>query len=283
LKIAILSDIHSNYAALEACYDYIKNNNVNGIIYLGDYVSDCPYPQRTMLLIKEMSKQFKSWFIVGNREEYIIKHHENPNDGWKYSSRSGSLLYTYENLTKSDIEFFKACKSIEKIQISDCLPLLVCHGSPASSKEQLLYGSDVTNNYLKNLETRYLICGHSHKQFSYSFNGKTLINPGSVGLQTNKQIKARFAILVRENDEWASEFVNINYDVDRILQDFESSGINEKAKIWSRAIYRTLQTGVNYSYMLVKLVRKLALEKDNNQTDGNVELWEKAGKELGIV
>jgi putative phosphoesterase len=229
LKIALLSDIHSNYAALEECYNCIDLQNVDGIIYLGDYISDCPYPQKTMSLIKEKSKQYRSWFIIGNREEYILNHHEMQNDDWEYSSNSGSLLYTYENLTNSDIEFFKKCGNASKIEIEDTLPLNICHGSPVSSKEQLHSGSDKTDNYLKSLETSYLICGHTHKQFTYSFFGKTVINPGSVGLQINHQTKSQFAILNWINNEWLPDFISVDYDIEKILSDFEASGIPEQA------------------------------------------------------
>ncbi|HAN21737.1 MAG TPA: hypothetical protein DCP51_08725 [Clostridiales bacterium] len=50
MKIALLADIHSNYVALEACLHYIDSNHFDGIVFLGDYISDCPYPQKKLNL-----------------------------------------------------------------------------------------------------------------------------------------------------------------------------------------------------------------------------------------
>jgi putative phosphoesterase len=285
LKIALLSDIHSNYAALEACYDYIDRHNVYGIIYLGDYISDCPYPQKTMSMIREKSKQYHSWYIIGNREEYMLNHHEGQIDHWQYSSNTGSLLYTYENLTRVDIEFFKECKNASLVEIEGALPLSICHGSPEKTKEQLHPGSEKTDHYLKSLKTDYLICGHTHKQFAYSAFGKTIINPGSVGIPTNHQTKTQFAVLHWADHKWQPEFLSVDYDIDRILNDFELSGLNEKAKIWSLAISKTLQTGRNYSYKCIKLVRELASKRENDSDKLKLteDLWQEAAKQLGIV
>lgn len=47
-KIIVIADIHSNYAAFEASFNTIEKIKPDGIIFLGDYVTDFPYPQRTM-------------------------------------------------------------------------------------------------------------------------------------------------------------------------------------------------------------------------------------------
>ena len=51
-KLALISDVHGNYKALEAFLEYIEVHPVDGIICLGDYVTDSPYPERTMELLK---------------------------------------------------------------------------------------------------------------------------------------------------------------------------------------------------------------------------------------
>ncbi|MDF2985644.1 MAG: metallophosphoesterase [Eubacterium sp.] len=284
MRIAVLSDIHSNYVALEACFNYIEQQCIDGIIYLGDYVSDCPYPQKTLSLILEKSKRYQSWFVMGNREEYLLNHHEDKNSGWKYSSSSGSLLYTYENLNHSDIEFFRKCKNTIKIEFTGCLPLFACHGSPMSSREQLFSGTERIDDYLRNLEESCLLCGHSHMQFLYSNYGKTVINPGSVGVQTNGQTKSQFAILNWNKDQWLTEFISVEYNIGKLLSEFEVSGLNHKAKMWSKAIQKSLQTGINYPLMCLELAYKLASEAETLCEPFYIEeeFWNEAGRRIGI-
>jgi putative phosphoesterase len=284
VKLAVLSDIHSNYIALKACFDYIEKSKIDGIIYLGDNVSDCPYPQKTLELISVKSRQYKSWFIKGNREEYLINHHYNKNDGWEYSSNNGSLLYTYENLTGKYIEFFKNCENTLIVKIVNCSPITICHGSPSSSRESMEIVTDEVKNYIRNLDTDYLLCGHTHKPYSYSLFNKTIINPGSVGIPTNGQTKSQFAILTWEDNMWVPEFVSIDYDIETLINEFEISGHNFKAKMWSKALIKTLQTGKDYALECVRLAHKLAVENDENLNQKGIpeKYWEQAAKELEI-
>lgn len=58
MRVAVISDIHSNYKALEAFLAYIEDCRVDAVIGLGDYVTDCPYPERTLSLLHEMEKKY---------------------------------------------------------------------------------------------------------------------------------------------------------------------------------------------------------------------------------
>lgn len=282
MRLAILSDIHGNYAALDECYQYIDSHNIDGIIYLGDYISDFPYPLKTMNMIFEKADEYKSWFIKGNREEYLISHHENPDDDWEYSSSTGSLLYTYEELNEDIIDFFSSCKIVERIDFEDCQSLTICHGSPTKTKDQLKSGSELTKKHLMNLDTDYLLCGHTHTGFTYSFSGKTLINPGSVGVPTNNQTKSQFAILEWSDDKWESKLIELEYNMDKIIEDFTTSGLIQKANIWSKSIIKTIQTGINYSDSCLRLIKELSQENVNSEFTRE-ELWELAAKKLNII
>ena len=49
--LAVFSDIHSNYHGFHACYEEAVKRGVNQFLFLGDYVSDCAYPEKTMALL----------------------------------------------------------------------------------------------------------------------------------------------------------------------------------------------------------------------------------------
>ena len=38
----------------------------------------------------------------------MLNHRNHPEERWTYSSASGNLLYTYENLTAEDLDFTKS-------------------------------------------------------------------------------------------------------------------------------------------------------------------------------
>ncbi len=88
MKYALLADIHGNYVALEKCLEYISDNHFDGIIFLGDYVTDCPYPKRVINLLKQTMKNNETYFVRGNREEYRINYHKNNCKDWKLAAES---------------------------------------------------------------------------------------------------------------------------------------------------------------------------------------------------
>ena len=97
MRVAVISDIHGNYKALEAFLSYIEEHSVDAIIGLGDYVTDSPYPQRTLSMIYEMEKKYPCYLLRGNREEYLLDNRRQ-DQGWHICSPNGALYYTYRNV-----------------------------------------------------------------------------------------------------------------------------------------------------------------------------------------
>ncbi|MCI8693836.1 MAG: metallophosphoesterase [Lachnospiraceae bacterium] len=53
---------------MEAFLEYIEAHPVDGIICMGDYVTDSPYPERTMNLLYKMREKHDCCMLRGNRE-----------------------------------------------------------------------------------------------------------------------------------------------------------------------------------------------------------------------
>lgn len=263
MKLAVLSDIHSNNIALQACIDYINEQKVDGVIFLGDNISDCPNPRATLDLIKELDNRYQTWHINGNREEYFIKHQDKDEDfkEWSYSSEKGSLLYTYENLTKEDIDYFRSCSNHGVVKIEGTEPITIVHGSPGSTRELLYEEQENTNVYLESIETSYLLCGHSHRQFTYSHHEKILINPGSVGVAIGVKKMANIAILEWDIslNHWNYQLISLPFDFARLRNIFYESELMEKAKLWPLCILKSMETGINYAPICAKLAYDLAV------------------------
>lgn len=286
MRIAVFSDIHSNITALSACVDYINKYPVDGIIVLGDTISDCPQPQKVLKVIGELEQSYPVWHIRGNREEYFIDHAENlSRDDWSYSSYKGSLLYTYEHLTEEDIQKFKSYENHRVIQIKPHSPIALSHGSPDSSRELLYPDEPNTKGYLEWGKTDLLLCGHTHMQFLYDWKGRVCINPGSIGVAIGARACAHFAILTWENSGWRGKLLSIPYDLEQVKKQFYGSSLMEKAHIWPRCILKSLETGVNMGPLCAKLAYDIAALENKAGPDRIVpeKYWKIAAKRLGIV
>jgi len=66
MKVAILSDVHSNIYALQEVIKDIKNRKCDFILCLGDYIGYYYWPNEVIDLLRSMKNTF---FIRGNHED----------------------------------------------------------------------------------------------------------------------------------------------------------------------------------------------------------------------
>lgn len=284
MKIAVLSDIHSNYNAFKACVDYAFKENVYHFLFLGDYVSDCAYPQKTMRLLYDLKENYTCWFIKGNREEYLLKHKEGYEDGWRSpSSASGSLLYTYENLTETDLNFFEKLDISGHISLEGYPEFLYCHGSMQETRGDLKFGGKNAKETLENMTVDMILCGHTHLQGIYEQNGKKIVNVGSVGIPWKYHGKAQFGILNGFSDKWEIELIQIDYDKEQSVLELYESNLNEKANIWVKLVEETLLTGIDRSRecLTIALEKCKAKEGQAEWSSLSENYWEEAARAMG--
>ena len=244
MKITVLSDVHGNYVALKKCIEYSISEGVHIFIFLGDYVGELGYPQKTMNIINVLKENYKCYFIKGNKEDYWINYQKNNEEGWKeYDSTTGSLFYTYKNLTQKDLDFFTELSYTENICIKGYPSITICHGSPNRVSEKLLPDSENTFSIMEQNENSIILCGHTHIQNVIEHNGKIVINPGAVGVSLHGAGKSQFAILMGENGAWKYEFVDLDYDIDKVIEGLDSSGLTENAPSWCEVTKHLLKTG----------------------------------------
>ncbi len=260
IKIAVISDIHGNYKALEAFLKYIEEHTVDGIICLGDYVTDSPYPERTMALLYEMRDSYTCYMLRGNREDYLLDNVDN-RQGWKPSSANGTLFYTLQHITQTDLALFASLPTESALLLEDCPALYLCHGTPGRVRGNMYEEEGLREKVMEELHYPYLLGGHSHHQEIYESHGKTYINPGSLGFAVDGVGRhGQFALLTGTKERWEPEFLSISYDLESYLRDFEDSGVAETGMTLNKAIKKSLLTGVNYFFKCIVAMEARAKE-----------------------
>lgn len=279
MKVAVISDIHANYKAFEAFLAYIEEHPVEAIIGLGDYVTDMPYPRRTLDMLYDLMKKYPHYILRGNREEYLLSH-DKEDQGWHISSSNGALLYTYENITREDLDFFESLSSVGSVQLGDCPELMLCHGAPEEIRGNMKYDLKLREQVMKELPARYLLGGHTHHQEAFTLFGKEYINPGSLGLAIDeKGGQAQFAILEGNKEGWNYEFISIPYDLEGMLQSFAEAGVDEYGLVLNRAVKKTMSTGINWFYFAAIEAMKMS-GKPLAQVEEQV--WDAVAKKLEL-
>lgn len=262
MEIAVLSDIHGNYIALERCLAYAFSKGIDTFFFLGDYVAELAYPERTMEILYNLSKEYKCYFIKGNKEEYWIKYLNDGEIGWKdNNSASGALLYAYNRLTKKDIDFFKQLQPVQEIAIKNMQKILICHGSPYGVSEKMLPDNLRTTEIMDSVNNSVILCGHTHEQRKIEHKGKCVINPGSVGLPLHSGGRTQFLILHGNNNGWTEEFLSLDYDIDRVIKELHEVGLYEHAPYWTLTTEYILRNGTMGHNMILSRAMELCREE----------------------
>lgn len=254
LDIAVISDIHGNYIALIKVLSIAIKKNISTFIFLGDYVGELAYPQKTMDIIFKMKEKCNCYFIRGNKEDYWLNYHKNGEIGWKEnSSTTGCLFYAYKNLRKNDLEFFEELSYVKHVNFDGFPQLTICHGSPDKVNKSIINDDEDTLKMIKKDESDYILCGHTHIQSKIEYENKVVLNPGSAGFSLMDNGKAQFMILHGIEDKWREEFISIDYNKDTVIRELHESGLYDKAPYWCKITECLILNGnVDHNKFLVR-------------------------------
>jgi predicted phosphodiesterase len=229
VRILLLSDIHSNLDALEACLDFAPQYDV--VVNLGDVVGYCANPNEVI----EKVRQLGNHFVRGNHDKAAAGLTDlkdfNPVAGF-------AALWTREHISGESLQWLRELPQ-GPIQIAELPDVQFVHGSPLDEDDYLVTARDAIEPLLVT-SMPLTFFGHSHIQGAFSSNPSDgaglrpayrsadkrdvytwqlkqgmqyLINPGSVGQPRDGDWRAAFAIL--DTDEYTVTFYRTPYDIER--------------------------------------------------------------------
>jgi predicted phosphodiesterase len=218
--LGILYDIHGNMPALERVLEEAAQLDVDRWLLGGDYGTPSPWPEETLVRLRELPNA--TW-IRGNGERWL---REPPLD-------RPEVMQTYD--------VFRGSFSDELVEELYSLPpqaeldgILYVHGSPLRDDDSFpAQPSEDDERLLAGVRERTVVFGHSHLQFRRPGpNGTDLVNPGSVGMPLDGDVRSAWAT-------WDGdfEFRRTEYDVARAAAGYRSMG-GEFGEFASRRIER---------------------------------------------
>lgn len=231
MRIAAISDIHGNLAALDAVLADIGRRGADRIVNLGDILSGPLDPAGTAdrLIALDLPT------IRGNHERQLLS--------LEPAAMGASDAATAPLLT----EAHRAWLTALPVTLRIAPDVLLCHGTPDSDLEYYLDHVDpsgaraATTDEITaktGAETAALIlCGHTHVPRSHRHAGQLIVNPGSVGLPAYDDDRpwphvmesgsphARYTIAERGKDgRWNAELIAVDYDWETAARTAETRG-----------------------------------------------------------
>jgi len=198
VRVAALSDIHGNLAALEAVVADLEREDVDGIVVVGDTISG-PWPVEALELVASLGADV----ICGNADREVVMR----------SDRFGQLApWCAARLGEECLERARQWPLTIELEVEGIGRVLACHSTPAS--DEPIYTQITPERELLELlgevESDVVLCGHTHMQYDRLLStGLRVVNPGSVGMPYEGRRGAYWALLGPDVD-----FRRTEYDVE---------------------------------------------------------------------
>ena len=226
-KLAILSDIHGNLPALEAVLSDIKSFDVDQIVVPGDVIHFGPFSNQVARIVIE-----SDWPVVRGNNEYFLLDFDTPRapTEWSDPIQFAPTKWINQHFDQDLKNKIATWPDTINLRFDDAPPIQVFHGTPASSWDPIFDSmtDEEIEKILANVETEYVICGHTHLPMDRQINRRHVFNPGSVGLPFDGIRSASYMILDGDSNGWHPTFRRVPFDHEAVLREFETSGYNQK-------------------------------------------------------
>ena len=232
MRIAVISDIHSNLHALEAVLTDIEREAPDEIWCLGDVVGYGPKPNECADIVRERA----AVVLVGNHDLAAVGKLDTTDFG---PLAAESARWTEDILGEEQARWLR---TLEPAAMRDGLELY--HGSARDPVWEYVLSEDVAFENLQLTTAPIVLVGHSHLALALSWDGvrldgglatggteletagaRWLINPGSVGQPRDSDARAAW-LLIDNAIGWAA-FRRVPYPIKKTQAEMRAAGLPE--------------------------------------------------------
>lgn len=164
MRIALLSDIHSNLEALQACLRHSKKQGVDRYAVLGDLVGYGANPAAVVERVAALQND-GAIVLMGNHDEAVIGDEKNLNPDAREAAR-----WTREQLSPAHVDFLRALPLTAQLGM-----LLLVHASAHQPQRfHYLMDSDAVVTCLAAADSavRLVAAGHVHEPRLWHHSGR---------------------------------------------------------------------------------------------------------------
>jgi len=225
MRLAVLSDIHANLAALTAVRGDLPD--VDELWVLGDIVGYGPQPNEVIAALQEMGART----VMGNHDGAAIGQVD---VSWFNPDAARAISWTAAVIDENTRAYLATLPEVRREG-----ELTAVHGSPRDPTWEYISDAGVAGANLASFDTRLCLHGHTHVPIVYRADdgnvqavpalpgepvsvemGRLLVNPGSVGQPRDGNPAASY--LVIDTAAQTAQFRRVTYDVaatQRLMRD----------------------------------------------------------------
>ena len=236
MPIALLSDLHGNLEALEACLRHARGEGALRYAFLGDLVGYGADPQATVDIVRRCAAE-GAIAVKGNHDEAMEKR-----AGYMNEATKDSIDWTRKALDGAHKAFLAALPLLAREQ-----DMCFVHASAASpARWDYVDGPGAAKRSAEAAQAAYVFCGHVHEQLLYFENSqgkwsafrptpghavpvsrrrRWLAIVGSSGQPRDGKAAAAYALFDREREQLT--FYRVPYDHLAAARKIRQAGLPE--------------------------------------------------------
>ena len=239
MKIAVISDVHANLAALQAVLADIEAVAPGAAIWhTGDVVGYNAEPNEVVALLRERGANG----VMGNHDAAVLGELD---VRWFNPAAAAAVKWTATHLTPENAMWLHALPKISEMGAATLV-----HGSPRDPLGEYVIDAGGARESLLSLSTPVLFHGHTHVPAYWALRGNqaasvvidgraqpllspALINVGSVGQPRDRDVRASWVLWDRSDDGSAIgalgtvQWRRVAYDVARTQSLVRAAGLPE--------------------------------------------------------
>jgi putative phosphoesterase len=224
MQIALISDIHGNFTALDAVLKDIHAQGIDKIICLGDVATLGPQPREVIAAVREINCPV----IKGNHETALLDLERMTSYGIGPTIET-SIQWCHDLLDQDDLDYLDSFLPTFRKKLDDQTDLFCFHGSPLANTDMIVATTppEDLNQFFDRTPAQIMVGGHTHIQMLRQHDGILVVNPGSVGTPFVRAFQpgvvpellpwAEYAILTWNEEQTGVDFRRVTYDRQALL------------------------------------------------------------------
>jgi putative phosphoesterase len=182
MKVGVISDVHCQHEALALTAKALVAEGVEEILLPGD----SHYEYRFSNEVVELTREYDMRYVLGNHETMLIGPH-------------GSRAVAAPHVRAANLGFVRATPHRITTQIGG-KTLTMVHANPFAQDWQYLYSGNAAFSKIDELDTDYLVLGHTHVPMVERLGRTLVLNPGSLVFSRDPGAEGTITYLVLDTD-----------------------------------------------------------------------------------
>jgi predicted phosphodiesterase len=229
-RIALLSDVHGNLAALEAVTKQIRRERPDAVLVAGDLVLNGPDPNGAVDALRILESE--GALIVSGNTDIAVGDFDYGAAFPQYQDGvpdtiTAAAEWAHDELGDDQLDWLRRLPAERRLRAADDTLVLVVHASPGSQTRGFDQALDANVIFERAAATdaRVICVGHTHTPEVRDLGWKVIVNGGSCGYVFDGEPTASWAVIDVHEGAVTAEIRRTEFDAVAVANSISARGL----------------------------------------------------------